>query len=222
MSVSLKVVHEGGLTFEIANDNEPRVRDIELGERAGLAKPTNIRKLISDNWAELEILGDVETRHFQNAVGQNGSIRTLTEYWLNEHQAATLLLLMRTKNAREFRGQVVRTFIAVRRGLVAIVPPPVVLDSVAVNSARIRDNMSCGLELRHRVKVCMLLHGYTRQKLYGYLRRQFRVPSPFDVSTHLMPLVRASLEAVERGDISLGRAKALLTASTKQLAWRWS
>lgn len=43
-------------------DGEPRVRDIELAERLGFDRPSNIRNLIQRNIKEIEALGSLLRR----------------------------------------------------------------------------------------------------------------------------------------------------------------
>lgn len=226
MSAAMKVVREGGLTFEVSDD-EPRVRDIDLAERAGLAKPRDIRATIEANREELESLGELTMRRCWRRIEKRGAVRGFeqreeSEYLLNEHQTATVLILLRTKTAKRFRGEVVRTFIAVRKGLLAQPPSPAVLDGTVANSCRIGDTDEGKRRLRRAVAVLRMVRGYSFQRIHGYLRKQFRVSSPFAISAHLLPFVESTLEALERGDVTLSGARRLLPASSKQLAWRWS
>ena len=91
---------------------EPRVRDVDLAVRAGLAQPRNIRTTIAANSEEILAHGPFCTRLVQN--GERG--RPSKEYWLNEGQAIALVSRLETPKAREVRVALVKVFVAWRRG----------------------------------------------------------------------------------------------------------
>lgn len=109
------------LPVHVMND-EPRVLDTDLAERLGLSRPTNIRSdLIEPNRAELEGFG-----HLQAVTAKSsGRGRPGTAYYLNEEQALLVAILSKAPRAAEVRSMVIRTFVAVRRGAGAAIPPDV-------------------------------------------------------------------------------------------------
>lgn len=97
------------------DDAVPRVQDVVIGERLGLARPTNVRQTIEANMAELSAFG---TLHAENATSAmpNGGTKFVTEYHLNEEQALLVCALSRTAKAAEVRRDLILTYTAYRRG----------------------------------------------------------------------------------------------------------
>lgn len=101
-------------------NHEPRVRDLDLAERLGMADPHDIRrKIIETNRAELEAYGGVSGRRPETSA-KGG--RPATEYWLNEPQALLVCMFSRTERAADVRRALIEVFTAWRRQQVA---PPV-------------------------------------------------------------------------------------------------
>lgn len=97
------------------DDAVPRVQDVVIGERLGLARPTNVRQTIEANMGELSAFG---TLHAENATSAmpNGGTKSVTEYHLNEEQALLVCALSRTAKAAEVRRDLILTYTAYRRG----------------------------------------------------------------------------------------------------------
>lgn len=91
----------------------PRVRDLDLAERLGFARPRDARKLIERNRAEFDAMGICATVA-QNHGGGRG--RPGTEYWLNEEQSLLLAVLSDAPNAPAVRSMLIKVFVAWRRG----------------------------------------------------------------------------------------------------------
>lgn len=107
-------VPEVGLT---QIDDEPRVRDIELGERLGMKRARSIRELIERNKTEIEGFGTC--RAVRHVVRGN----SVEEFWLNEEQALLVSILSKAPNATAVRSMLIRVFVAYRRGhLVESIP----------------------------------------------------------------------------------------------------
>jgi len=100
-----------------ADGEGPRVRDLDIAERAGLEKPRNIRATIKANRAELEAHGPLLDLPAPRA---NGAGRPGKEFWLNEDQACALVILLRTPVARDLRVALVRLFGMARRGVLPV------------------------------------------------------------------------------------------------------
>lgn len=91
---------------------EPRVLDVRIGERLGMAQPRDIRRVIRDNEAEMARYGSICAQRAQN--GRRG--RPLTAYHLTEGQALLLVMFSRTARAADVRQEVIEAFMAWRRG----------------------------------------------------------------------------------------------------------
>jgi hypothetical protein len=116
-----KVITVDGWTLDVTAD-EPRIRDVDLAEHAGLKQPRDIRRVIERCREELEEFGPLDMRvHCARTLMPRGGYqeREVTEFWLNEHQATTVLLQLRTLPARRLRAAVVKVFVAYRCGQLA-------------------------------------------------------------------------------------------------------
>lgn len=82
---------------------EPLVRDVDIGEKLGLARPTNVRTLIERNRAEIEGFGSLHHGDAMIVAGK-GAEREGREYWLNEEQALLVATLSRAPRASEVRS----------------------------------------------------------------------------------------------------------------------
>lgn len=101
--------------LDSTDTKDPRIQDERLGERLGLSRPRDIRKLIDRNRAELESYGQIapRCRKPQNARGGG---RPADEFWLNEAQALLICTFARTDRAAEVRRELIMVFLAWRRG----------------------------------------------------------------------------------------------------------
>lgn len=94
---------------------EPRILDVDLGTRLGMAQPLNIRTMIAANRAELEMHGRVFTRAVKTSP-KGG--RPTNSYYINEGQALVLCALSRTPIAAQIRKAIIDVFMAYRQGKV--------------------------------------------------------------------------------------------------------
>lgn len=94
-----------------ALSKEPRIQDVRIGERLGMAQPLNIRQLIEANRDELERYGTILTDYVKNArPGRPSRV-----YWLNEPQTLLLCMLSRSSAAADVRQEVIELYMAYRR-----------------------------------------------------------------------------------------------------------
>lgn len=97
--------------WEVLEENGSRlVRDIDIAERAGLAKPRNIRATIKANKDALEKFGALQVRPQcgRTRMPQERGVREdqVNEYWLNERQAIRLVQYLRTPASKEMNENV--------------------------------------------------------------------------------------------------------------------
>lgn len=110
-------------------NGEPRVLDLKLAEALDFERPRAIRQIISRNIDELRQHGDLissstndndddddpnSPRGVANSPRRRGA--PSLDYWLNEAQALLICMFSRTQKAAEARGELIRVFIAYRRG----------------------------------------------------------------------------------------------------------
>lgn len=95
-------------------EGEPRIRDLDLAQRLGFAKPAKIRELIARHRASLEALGvlpTVGTTHETNG-------RTFDAYHLNRKQAIFITAKSDTPDATDITIEVIQKFDAYENGLI--------------------------------------------------------------------------------------------------------
>ncbi|RWO20643.1 hypothetical protein [Mesorhizobium sp.] len=94
-------------------DGEPRVLDVLLGARLGMAAPRNLRTKIKENASELALYGKVCTETMQTSMhgGRPG-----VAYYLNEPQALLLCMFANTPAAASVRKMLIDVFMAFRHG----------------------------------------------------------------------------------------------------------
>ncbi|PZR30318.1 hypothetical protein [Caulobacter segnis] len=98
--------------------NEPRVRDVRLGEVLGFSQARLVRRVIKANLDELLMHGPSCQVSTMVGIG-SGAQREVAEYYLNEAQALLVCMFARTEKAAEIRKQVIEVFLAWRRGELA-------------------------------------------------------------------------------------------------------
>ena len=120
---------EGWKLYQPEARDEHLVKDTDISERAGLAMPRDIRRHVKKA-AEDGVLTIVASGHdasrptdgaFALAVTEvveigSGAHREVTSYYLSQEAALHVLLLLRTPKALELRKDVVRVYLAVKRG----------------------------------------------------------------------------------------------------------
>lgn len=105
-------------------NHEPRVLDLAVAERLGMADVHKIRPLINANRTELEAYGEISARRAENA-DPKGRGRPGREFWLNEGQALVICALSRTPAAAKVRKAIIDVFMAYRRGQLVEAAKPV-------------------------------------------------------------------------------------------------
>ena len=129
------------------DDDEPRIRDIELGERLGFARPAKIRDLIK-RLARLGKLKDVRciptVGRQQTGLGRTRAL-VVNEFWLTQRQALKVILKSETAIADQIQEEVIDVFEAYLGGqLVAPAEPQQVAIPVLPNSPTLGDQLYRG------------------------------------------------------------------------------
>lgn len=94
-------------------EDEPRVHDLALGERIGLASPVEIRNLVERNRGKLLRYGIIAERPI-GRTGRGG--RAGRAFWLNEGQALVVCVLSSASPSVVTLRQVMGAFAAWRDG----------------------------------------------------------------------------------------------------------
>lgn len=100
-------------------DGEPRIRDVDAAVRLGFKQPRNIRQFIKRLWPE-------GGPTFRTTVMRNGpGRRPAGEWWLTEAELLKLCARSETPIAEAVLDDMIRVYLAVRRGLlVRTLPMP--------------------------------------------------------------------------------------------------
>lgn len=93
-------------------DNEPRIKDVVLGERLGLNRPRKIREVILSNMAELLAYGCAPLIRAHEKIGF--VTRQTEAYYLNEPQALLICMFSRTQKAAAVRKELIDVYMAYR------------------------------------------------------------------------------------------------------------
>lgn len=99
-------------------NNEPRVRDLDLADRLGYAHPIDIRKLVR----RYQNSGDLSREEVLATVAKSTGGRPGTEFWLSEAAALFIVTKSETKNAIALTKEMIRVFMLVRRGMIETQP----------------------------------------------------------------------------------------------------
>lgn len=102
------------------NDKVPRVRDIDLGKKLGLAQPRDVRRTIDAHLRILNACGVVARR--ARTSGPLGG-RPTTEYWLNREQALIVASRSETEVGEQTLLMLVQAFSLFEQMLVERLPP---------------------------------------------------------------------------------------------------
>lgn len=207
MSALAKKLEVLGWDLVVGEDDVPRVRDLDLGERLGFARPRDFRKLVA-RLVRDGILNDSD--HCATVARREiglGLRRDVLEYHLTERGALKAIVKSETAKAVEITGQVIDVYLAVRSAQAR--PSPIQLD--VAHGPRIGETE---LERRELVSWCTLVAaslGVSVHRVHGAIRRTYRVPSAYAVTVLAWPLVRSFLEALAQRKLLLpGRTRPIL------------
>lgn len=223
---SLAVVVEG-LRFTIDASDEPRVLDLQIGERLGYDRPRDFRKLIR----RLERLGVLRPgEHFdaRDTVAQTSGGRPTREYLLNEAGVLTAMTRSEKPPAIAVVSNMVAAFRAVlHRRREAEGAFGAGAGAAFVPSRRVGEVAELRLELLERVRLIVQVQTAALgtpvpiQRVLGALRRHFGVSShlgiPVVAAAELRRVLAAMLEL--RWRLEQGRVRRRAPAADpRQLA----
>lgn len=127
-----------GLTLALldGDNDQPRMRDLDLARELGFGRPRDVRQLI-ERYETAGILNDIRVC---GTVPQTPGGRPGREYWLTEEQALFIVAKSETPKATAMLQVVIRVFMLARRGLLPSVGgSPEILAAVAAARAEARD-----------------------------------------------------------------------------------
>lgn len=185
-----KMVPVHGWDLHVGQDAEPRVRDLDLGARLGYDRPRKFRELVARMRRD-GVFSEKECRPVvgRYEVGNQGGSKEVVEYHLD--QTGALLAIMRsdTEAARAITRQVVDVFLAYRDGT---------LKPTVQGDARIGDGMLHRMTAKGHCRAAAKAIGVSLLRVYGVLRREFKVPSMYLIRLGEWDRFLGTLELLKR------------------------
>lgn len=121
-------------------NHEPRILDVTIGEKLGMAQPLNIRQIIESNTDELSRYGEV----FTNRVKTKKGGRPSTEYYLNEPQSMLVCIRSNAPHAPDVRQAIIEVFMAYRNGNLPALPSTITDHQAALLKAALWKRKDAG------------------------------------------------------------------------------
>jgi hypothetical protein len=110
---------EGWTLARLGGDqDEPRIRDLDLAERLGYERPRDIRELIK-RMVEAGELPGISMRRMARRIEIRANVyrdQEVDEFWLTEEEAVLVAVSSRTPKAIAIKREVVHVFTLARRG----------------------------------------------------------------------------------------------------------
>jgi len=115
MSDAFSIREVEGWPLGFTCEGEPRIRDLDLGERLGFDRPRDVRKLVA-RMVDAGKLNDVDQR--ATVARGEGAVaaQPVTEYWLTEAQALKVAARSETDIADALLDEMIHVFMLARRG----------------------------------------------------------------------------------------------------------
>lgn len=146
-SVGVKIEDQGDRTIVRASGwemsvwpeagDEPRIRDVDAGERLGFSRPRDIRKIIERIWPKNAGLY-VRATVARTRMPTGGARETIVdEVWLTEAQLLKVIARSETPIAEAILDEMIAVYMAVRRGFAQRLVAELVREEVAAVRASI-------------------------------------------------------------------------------------
>lgn len=206
-----------GWDLRIGSDGEPTVLDLDLAKHLGYPRPTNIRRLIE----RLRIDGKLKDSALFYEREQSRGGRPGMACWLTEAAALKVIAKSETALADAMLDEMIEVFIKARRGL--LVPPVAqkpTLELSFVNGPRVGEIPNLRADVASECAMAARASNNSVKAIHGAVRKTFRVPGVYQISTYLWPHVREFLHSVGLGRLVLARkARALPPADPRQTSF---
>ena len=144
----------GWTLARVDGNADVRIQDIELGRRAGLSRPRNIRKVIKALEKRGRLPGIV-MRSAVERIEKSGAAsgveeREVAEYWLTRTEALKVVNALETPPAEAMQDEMIHVF---ELALDGRLPGQLPIDSAAIR-AMLREEIAAALEpVTHRLEV---------------------------------------------------------------------
>jgi hypothetical protein len=181
-----KIVRINGFDLTGGDDGEPLILDVDLGRALGLKEARVVRRLIKRWDAEIGPTRDTVTR-------VNNGRNTVTQRHLTEDQALFVASKSETLKGAEVLRGLIATCREYRRMMTAPAPVAVpTIDSHQASGPRINDNPETRAQVVNHVLMAMSA-GHAKRTIHGWIRRMYRVSSPYYVGMSYWHLLRSQL-----------------------------
>jgi len=188
-------------------DDEPRLRDVDIAERAGMAQPRNVRAVIKKA-AKSGLLRaeDMRTQTVRMQIPKpRGGFesRTVTEFWLTQTGASLLLTQLRTPAAIAFTRQLVETCREAVRLLRENGTHTFRVDASLESSPVLGDHWDKRQKLGQLCKAVADFQRCSVAAVHGWVRAQYKRPSVYQISVLLWRDVQDVLNSALHGLVPL-------------------
>ncbi len=208
--MSAITLHIEGFDFAAdTTEDEPRVLDVQLAEKAGLSRPTNIRQIIKTAIADGFLREGEHFRVCTPAVQTPKGGRPTVSYELTETGALKLVTRMNTPAAHAMVDVMVRVYRQAIRMLHAppSAPAPALPFDEAVNrycsaAVRISEHPVLFRQVRDKIRCAAIISKVSRQRIAGRVRRVFRTTSEYAILVANVDLVFSLLDEVISGRVA--------------------
>ncbi len=212
------VLRVEGFEFQADDRNdEPRVLDLEIGRRAGLSRPRNVRKVIKTHLTS----GFLNESDVRTRVGRISQLAT--SFWLTETGVLKLVTKLETPAAHALVGDMVRVYREAIRQLrapaVPIRTPVATVEEWVLRlppGVKVRDNPIWANELRQRIGFVAFVQGITWRKVEGWLRKALGAVSYLQISGLILGEARRLLDLAGSNAVAIVRRAPPLPAAAKQ------
>jgi len=186
-----------GWKLSRGHDGNATVLDEELGAHLEFSRPRDVRKLVERMLAS-GMLNDSDVRATvaRQVGGWGGARKSVTEYHLTRVGCLLVTTQSETPKAIEITRQIVTVFDTVTAGGHSAAAP---LPLDIAHGIRLRDEPRLRLEMQALCGMTARATARSLQYIYGWVRRTYRVGSPFDVAAAAWPAVKDTLQAIALG-----------------------
>lgn len=214
-----RIADVDGWRLTLDEEDEPTIEDVELATRLGFARPRKLRELVERMHRE-GILNHSDVRPTVARTSIGIAERDIHGYRLTESGALKVIAKSETPTANAILNQVIRVFIAYRRGQLQ---PPRVEVPVLATTARVGENDMARSDLAARCRLAATALGVTMARIHGALRKQFLVVSVYHLPLVMLPVAREFLESLSLGRLLLSKPKARAEKEDpRQMKWSWN
>ncbi len=225
------VLRVEGLEFHAdSKEDAPRVLDLEIGRRAGMARPRDTRRITKRALAS-GFFNETDVRAIRRGVSAGAPHRDGLEYEFTRKGAMKLVTQINTPAAHAFVEDLVRVYDEATRQLreppapirsVSERPNDVAIDwaSKLPNLTLVRDNPIWSDGLKYQIHFVAHRQGLSFQAVEGWLRKTFHAVSYLRILVVELDHARRALEQAGTGETIIApkarRVAGLLGADSRQ------